>query len=39
VPSTTSDITSIVADTGRRTQNSDNMKISLTGHGDELAAV
>src|SRR4029450_7890514 len=38
-PSTTSDITSIVAETGRRTQNSDNMKISLTGHCDELAAV
>jgi hypothetical protein len=28
VPSTTSDMTSIVADTGRRTQNSDNMQTS-----------
>src|SRR5687768_16297405 len=40
VPNTTSDITSIVADTGRRTQNSDNMQtLQLLAHGDELAAV
>src|SRR5215213_8197889 len=36
-PSTTSDITSIVAETGRRTQNSESTTLPLPGHGDQLA--
>src|SRR4029453_8381918 len=35
IPSTTSDITSIVAETGRRTQNSESMRPRLPNHRDE----